>query len=208
MILVALTGGIGSGKSTVSALLAERGALVVDADAIVRELQAAGQPLLGQLAERFGPEIIRPDGSLDRAALAAVAFTDDAALADLNAIVHPAVRAEMARRVEAAAGTDQVVVMDIPLLTVHSGYDYAAVLVVDVPVETAVQRLVEARGMDEADARARIAKQITREERVALADRVIDNSGDRAALEAQVDDVWDWVRRLPPTELRSAETPA
>jgi dephospho-CoA kinase len=208
MILVALTGGIGSGKSTVSALLAERGALVVDADAIVRELQAAGQPLLEQLAERFGPQIIRPDGSLDRAALAAVAFTDDAALADLNAIVHPAVRAEMARRVEAAAVTDQVVVMDIPLLTVHSGYDYAAVLVVDVPIETAVQRLVEARGMDEADARARIGKQITREERLALADRVIDNSGDRAALEAQVDDVWDWVRRLPPTELRRAETPA
>src|SRR5829696_1075530 len=202
MILVALTGGIGSGKSTVSALLGERGALVVDADAIVRELQAAGQPLLEQLAERFGPQIIRPDGSLDRAALAAVAFTDDAALADLNAIVHPAVRAEMARRVEAAAVTDQVVVMDIPLLTVHSGYDYAAVLVVDVPIETAVQRLVEARGMEEADARARIGKQITREERVALADRVIDNSGDRAALEAQVDDVWDWVRRLPPTELR------
>jgi len=208
MILVALTGGIGSGKSTVSALLGERGALVVDADAIVRELQAAGQPLLEQLAERFGPQIIRPDGSLDRAALAAVAFTDDAALADLNAIVHPAVRAEMARRVEAAAVTDQVVVMDIPLLTVHSGYDYAAVLVVDVPIETAVQRLVEARGMEEADARARIGKQITREERVALADRVIDNSGDRAALEAQVDDVWDWVRRLPPTELRQAETPA
>jgi dephospho-CoA kinase len=208
MQTVGLTGGIGSGKSTVSALLGERGALVVDADAIVRELQAAGQPLLEQLAERFGPQIIRPDGSLDRAALAAVAFTDDAALADLNAIVHPAVRAEMARRVEAAAVTDQVVVMDIPLLTVHSGYDYAAVLVVDVPIETAVQRLVEARGMDEADARARIGKQITREERLALADRVIDNSGDRAALEAQVDDVWDWVRRLPPTELRPAETPA
>ena len=197
MILVALTGGIGSGKSTVSALLAERGALIVDADAIVRELQAPGQPLLDRLAERFGASIVRPDGSLDRAALAAVAFTDDAALADLNDIVHPAVRAEMARRVDAAAGTDQVVVMDVPLLTVHAGYEFAATIVVDVPVETAVTRLVGQRGMAEADARARIAKQITREERVALADRVIDNGGDRASLEAQVDDLWEWIHTLP-----------
>jgi dephospho-CoA kinase len=199
MILVALTGGIGSGKSTVSALLAARGALIVDADAIVRELQAPGQPLLEKLADRFGADIIQPDGALDRAALAAVAFTDDAALADLNGIVHPAVRAEMARRVDEVSGTDRVVVMDVPLLTVHAGYDVAATIVVDVPVETAVARLVAQRGMGEADARARIAKQITREERLALADRVVDNSGDRASLEAQVDDLWDWIRRLPPS---------
>ncbi len=196
MRLVALTGGIGSGKSTVSALLAARGALIVDADAIVRELQAPGEPLLDRLAERFGDHIIRPDGSLDRAALAAVAFNDDAALADLNAIVHPAVREEMSRRVADAAHTDRVVVMDVPLLNVRADHDVAAVIVVDVPIETAVQRLVESRGMDEADARARIAKQISREERLAVADRVIDNRGDLASLEAQVDELWDWLQTL------------
>ena len=114
----------------------------------------------------------------------------------------------MARRVEEVAGTDRVVVMDVPLLTVHAGYEFAATIVVDVPVETAVARLVDQRGMGEADARARIAKQITREERLALADRVIDNSGDRASLEAQVDELWDWIRRLPPSAARPAESPA
>ncbi len=203
MRLVALTGGIGSGKSTVSALLAARGALIVDADAIVRELQAPGEPLLDRLAERFGDHIIRPDGSLDRAALAAVAFNDDAALADLNAIVHPAVREEMSRRVADAAHTDRVVVMDVPLLNVRADHDVAAVIVVDVPIETAVQRLVESRGMDEADARARIAKQISREERLAVADRVIDNRGDLASLEAQVDELWDWLQTLPSVDASS-----
>ncbi len=203
MRLVALTGGIGSGKSTVSALLAARGALIVDADAIVRELQAPGEPLLDRLAERFGDHIIRPDGSLDRAALAAVAFNDDAALADLNAIVHPAVREEMSRRVADAAHTDRVVVMDVPLLNVRADHDVAAVIVVDVPIETAVQRLVESRGMEEADARARIAKQISREERLAVADRVIDNRGDLASLEAQVDELWDWLQTLPSVDASS-----
>ncbi len=203
MRLVALTGGIGSGKSTVSALLAARGALIVDADAIVRERQAPGEPLLDRLAERFGDHIIRPDGSLDRAALAAVAFNDDAALADLNAIVHPAVREEMSRRVADAAHTDRVVVMDVPLLNVRADHDVAAVIVVDVPIETAVQRLVESRGMDEADARARIAKQISREERLAVADRVIDNRGDLASLEAQVDELWDWLQTLPSVDASS-----
>ena len=119
MILVGLTGGIGSGKSTVSALLAERGAVIVDADAIVKELQQAGTPLLAALAERFGAGIIRADGALDRPALAAIVFADDAALADLNGIVHPAVREEIARRIDAEADTDHVVVLDTPLLNVH-----------------------------------------------------------------------------------------
>lgn len=201
MRLVALTGGIGSGKSTVSSLLAEHGALVVDADAIVHELQAPGQPLLDRLAERFGAGIIRADGSLDRGALAAVAFSDDEALADLNAIVHPAVRAEMSRRVADASATDRVVVMDVPLLNVRADFDVLGVIVVDIPVELAVERLVEYRGMDEDDARARIAKQITREERLAAADRVIDNSGDLASLRAQVDDVWAWIQTLPPVQV-------
>lgn len=208
MRLVALTGGIGSGKSTVSALLARRGALIVDADAIVHELQAAGQPLLERLAQRFGSDIIRSDGSLDRAALAAVAFSDDAALADLNAIVHPAVREEMSRRVADAMDTHQVVVMDVPLLNVRADYDVAGVIVVDVPVDLAVRRLVEHRGMDEADARARMAKQLSREERLAVADRVIDNRGDLASLEAQVDDLWEWIHTLPPiTAAAPAPTP-
>jgi dephospho-CoA kinase len=197
MILIALTGGIGSGKSVVSAMLVERGAVLVDADAIVHELQRVGAPLLDALAKRFGDEIIRADGSLDRARLAAIAFTDDAALSDLNAIVHPAVRAEIGRRIDAERETEHVVVLDTPLLTVTEGQEFAAIVVVDTPIDVAVRRLVEHRGMDEVDARARIAKQLTREERRANADRVLDNGGDLAALEAQVDALWDWLRTLP-----------
>ena len=194
MILVALTGGIGAGKSTVSQWLAARGAVIIDADAIVRDLQRAPSPMLDELAARFGPEIIRPDGELDRPAMAAIAFNDDSALADLNGIVHPAVRAEIARRIAAEAETDRVVVLDTPLMDVRpDGRDVAAVVVVDVPIETAVERLVTSRGMDEADARARIAKQIGRDERLAKADRVIDNSGDVEALERQLEDLWTWL---------------
>jgi dephospho-CoA kinase len=197
MILVALTGGIGSGKSTVSQRLAARGAVIVDADAIVRELQQAGSPLLDRLADRFGEEILRADGELDRAALAAIAFADDQALADLNAIVHPDVRAEIATRIAAEADTDHVVVVDTPLFEVTSDVEFAAVLVVDVPPDVAVERLIGQRGLTEADARARIAKQIGREERIAKADRVIDNSGDLTALDAQIDELWNWLRDRP-----------
>ena len=193
MFVVALTGGIGSGKSTVSQRLAARGAIVIDADAIVRELQRAGSPLLDRLAERFGAAIIGEDGELDRAALAAIAFNDDAALADLNAIVHPPVRAEIARRIAAEADTDHVVVVDTPLLEVKPDVGFAAVIVVDAPVDVAVERLVAQRGLTERDARARIAKQISREERRAGADWVIDNAGDLTALDAQIDAVWDWI---------------
>ena len=153
----------------------------------MHELQQAGAPLLERLAERFGEHIIRADGSLDRAGLAAIAFHDDRALADLEAIVHPAVRAEIARRIDAERGTDNVVVLDTPLLTVASDHDFAAVVVVDVPIEIAVQRLVQQRGMDEADVRARMAKQLTRDERIAVADHVVDNGGDEAALDAEVE---------------------
>jgi dephospho-CoA kinase len=197
VILVGLTGGIGSGKSTVSAMLAERGAIVLDADAIARELQRAGQPVLASIIERFGDEMLLPDGELDRARLAALVFGDPAALGDLNALVHPAVGVELLRRIEDARGSDAVVVLDSPLLAEHPREGMAATIVVDTPVETAVERLVHQRGMTESDARARIARQIGREERVATADRVIDNSGDRAALESQVDAVWAWLQTLP-----------
>lgn len=198
MILVGLTGGIGSGKSTVSGLLAARGAVVVDADAITRELQAPGQPVLAAIVERFGTEVLTPEGTLDRQALADVVFSDDDALADLNALVHPAVGEEIARRLEAEVGTDHVVVLDVPLLVESGRSDMAALVVVDVDPKVAVARLVDQRGMGADDARARMARQVTREERRARADLVIDNSGDRRALEARVDEVWQELVALPP----------
>jgi dephospho-CoA kinase len=197
VIVVGLTGGIGSGKSTVAQLLARRGAVIVDADAIVHELQQPGSPLLEQLAERFGPEIIAGGGALDRAKLAALAFGDDGAVTDLNTIVHPAVRHEIARRVVANARTDNVVVLDIPLITDRDTYAMAALVVVDVPTEVAVQRVVAERAITEDQVRSRMAAQLPREQRLAMADRVIDNSGDRKALERQVDDVWAWMHTLP-----------
>jgi dephospho-CoA kinase len=205
MILVGLTGGIGSGKSTVSALLAGKGAVVVDADAITRELQQPGQPVLAAIVSRFGTDVLGADGSLDRARLAGIVFTDPAALKELNDIVHPAVGAEIARRVEAERPTDHVVVLDIPLLVEGGRYRAAGLLVVDTPVDVAVARLVEYRGMDEADVRARIGRQATREQRLAVADRVIDNSGDPVSLAAQVDEAWAWMRSLPPEPATAPE---
>lgn len=198
MIVVGLTGGIGSGKSTVAQLLARRGAVIIDADAIVHELQQPGAPLLEELAARFGPEIITADGALDRGKLAALAFGDTDAVADLNGIVHPAVRREIAARVAARARGDDVVVLDIPLIRERGAYDVAALVVVDAPTDLAVERVVASRALTEEQVRARMATQLTREERVQLADRVIDNSGDRADLERQVDDVWAWMHTLPP----------
>ena len=193
MLLVGLTGGIGSGKTSVSSRLAERGAVVVDADAIVRELQAPGQAVLAAMVERFGESILLPDGSLDRQAVADLVFNDDAARADLGAIVHPAVRDEIARRVLDQADTDNVVILDIPLLA-ESGWDgIAGTIVVDLDPEIAVQRLVEFRGFAEADARARIVTQASREERLAKASVVVDNSLDLEHLEAEVGKVWAWI---------------
>jgi dephospho-CoA kinase len=200
MIVVGLTGGIGSGKSTVAAALVERGAVLIDADAIVRELQQPGTPLLTAIAERFGSGIVGADGALDRAALAAVVFSDREALGALNALVHPAVVAEIDSRLGAHRGTDHVVVVDIPLLRDKRRHGMTGVLVVDVPVETAVARLVAQRGLSEADARARVANQISREERLALADHVIDNGGDLEALAAEVDAAWAWIVTQPPAD--------
>jgi dephospho-CoA kinase len=198
MILIGLTGGIGSGKSTVSSLLAKRGAVIIDADAITRELQQPGAPLLGVLAERFGAHIIAADGSLIREELRNIAFSDADALKDLNKIVHPAVATEMDRRMEEVRNTDKVVILDIPLLTENPRKGLCGIVVVDVPVEVQVARLAEFRGMKEEDARAVIAKQATREERIKIADQVIDNSGDLESLQVQVDAVWQWAQQLPP----------
>ena len=191
MILVGLTGGIGSGKSTVSALLAERGGVVIDADAIVHELQRPGQPVLAAMVDRFGDAILTVDGTLDRQAVADVVFTDDAALSDLNAIVHPAVGAEIARRLAVEADTDHVVILDVPLLVESGRDDMTALIVVDVDPEVAIRRLVDQRGMTEADARARMARQASRQDRVARADHVIDNTGPREHLRRRLDEVWD-----------------
>ena len=199
MKLIGLTGGIGSGKSTVSALLAARGAVIVDADAITRDLQRPGMPVFEAIVERFGPEVVSPEGSLDRPALAAVVFGDPDALADLNRLVHPAVGVAIAEAIAASAGTDDVVVLDVPLLVESSKPrdDLAGVLVVDCPVDVAVERVVTSRGMAEGDARARIARQATREQRLARADHVIDNAGLPEALPALVDEAWAWIGTLP-----------
>lgn len=198
MILIGLTGGIGSGKSTVSALLAGHGAVIIDADAITRQLQQAGQPLLQELAERFGSGIITSTGELDRPALAAVAFSDPEALKDLNKIVHPAVAKEMDRQMSEVRNTDKVVVLDIPLLAENPRKGLCGVIVVDVPVELAVHRLVTFRSMSEVDARARIEKQASREKRLEIADQVVDNSGDMESLAKRVSEVWQWAISLPP----------
>jgi dephospho-CoA kinase len=197
VLVVGLTGGIGAGKSTVSALLAAKGALIIDADAITRELQQPGQAVFDAMVERFGPEIVAADGTLDRPAVAAIVFADDQARKDLEAIVHPAVGAEMLNRMQAVADTDHVVVYDVPLLVEAARRGYGAVIVVDVDPEIAVRRLVEQREMSERDARARIANQASREERRAVADRVIDNSGTIDDLQRQVDEVWEWIKTLP-----------
>ena len=187
-----LTGGIGSGKSTVTAMLAERGAVGVDADRLAREAVAPGTPGLRAVVDRFGPAVVAGDGSLDRQALAGVVFDDAAALADLNAIVHPPVRAAIADRLAELATTDALVVLEIPLL-VESGRSYgeSAIIVVDCPEEVALRRLVEDRGMDEADARRRMAAQAPREQRLAVADVVVDNGGTLEDLRAQVDALWN-----------------
>ncbi|HWS48047.1 MAG TPA: dephospho-CoA kinase [Acidimicrobiia bacterium] len=187
--MVGLTGGIGAGKSTVAQLLEQRGAVVVDADAIAREVVEPGTPTLEKLVERFGSDVLAADGSLDRAALAAKAFVSDDTKRDLDAITHPAIGEEFLRRV-AAAPPDGVVIHDVPLLVESTrGYEYAAVIVVESPLEVRLERL-EQRGVDREDARRRISMQATDDERRKVATWVVDNSGDLAHLEAQVDAIW------------------
>lgn len=196
-----LTGGIGAGKSTVAAGLVARGAALIDADAIVRELQAPGGSVLEAMVAHFGESIRTDEGELDRQAVAAIVFADEDQLKALNDIVHPAVGAEMKARREALIDTDAIVVVDIPLLVRADGTrgdrkEYESLLgivVVDCDPEVAIERLVEHRGFAEDDARARIANQASREDRLKVADHVIDNSGDLASLEPQLDTCWAWL---------------
>ncbi len=200
MIVIGLTGGIGSGKSTVASMLAGHGAVVIEADAVVRELQRPGRPVFEAMVARFGTGIVGQDGALDRAAVARVAFAAGdagaAARRDLEAIVHPAVADEVRRRLEEVAGTDRVVVYDVPLLVEAGRTGFAGVGVVAAHPDVAVDRLARQRGMAEADVRARIANQATRQERAAVADRVIDNSGTLDDLREQVSDLWSWLVTL------------
>jgi dephospho-CoA kinase len=199
-ILVGLTGGIGAGKSTVARLLADRGALVLDADVAAREVVAPGTEGLAAVVKEFGDAVLGPDGALDRAALASVVFADPDRRAVLNGIVHPRVRSWMAERV-AAAPTGSVVVQDIPLL-VESGLTslFELVIVVDAADEVRIARLVRDRGMSEAEASARIAAQAPREQRLAAADVVITNDAGLDRLAEQVAALWDrivTIRRAP-----------
>jgi dephospho-CoA kinase len=194
VLRVGLTGGIGSGKSAVSERLAALGAVVLDADEAARAVVEPGTPGLARIAETFGPGVLREDGSLDRAKLAEIVFADEAARAKLNAIVHPLVREHMRAAEQAAvqaAGDGAVIVHDVPLLAEGGrGAEFGLVIVVDVSPEIQVQRLAAQRGMPEDQARARMAAQATRDQRLAVADIVIDNSGTLEDLDRRVAEVW------------------
>lgn len=194
MDVIGLTGGIAAGKSEVAARLAELGAVVIDADRLAREVVEPGTSALAAIAHRFGDAVLAPDGSLDRARLGSIIFTDDAARRDLNAIVHPAVQRRYAELVAEAFArdADAIVVYDVPLLAeARAASEFALVVVVDAPPEVRIDRLVALRGMDRADARARIDAQIPDAERRAMADVVIDASGTREHTLEQVDALWE-----------------
>jgi dephospho-CoA kinase len=195
MLAVGLTGGIGSGKSAVADLLVQHGAVLIDADQVAREVVAPGGPAYQPLIDRFGPGIVAADGTIDRPALAAVAFADEESRLALNSITHPAIGVAMIQARDAHEGTDDIVVLAIPLLTAahRETVKLQKVVVVDTPTDVALERLLSQRGFDRADAEARIRSQISREERAKDADYVLDNSGDRDALEAQVDALWAWL---------------
>jgi dephospho-CoA kinase len=194
MLRVGLTGGIGSGKSTVSARLAELGAVVLDADKAARAVVEPGTPGLAAITAAFGTDVLAADGSLDRAKLAGIVFADEAALGRLNAITHPLIHEHIRAAEEAAiavGGDDVVLVHDVALLAEWGrAKEFDLVIVVDVPAETQLERLTGQRGMTEEQARARMAAQATREQRLAVADIVIDNSGSHEDLDRRVEEVW------------------
>ena len=194
VLRVGLTGGIGAGKSEVSKRLAALGAVLIDADVLAREVVAPGTDGLAEVIAEFGAEVLAADGSLDRPKLGARVFGDDPARARLEAIIHPRVRARAAE-IETAAGPDAVVVHDIPLLVETGQADrFDAVVVVDVPPDVQLARLTGVRGMTADEAEARIRSQATREQRLAVADHVVDNTGGLADLDARVRELWDRLR--------------
>ncbi|MFJ2505194.1 dephospho-CoA kinase [Microbacterium sp. NPDC087592] len=198
MPLIALTGGIASGKSTIARRLAEHGAVIVDADQIVRDVQAPGSPVLERIAETFGATVIDGDGALDRAALGAKVFGDPELLAQLNAIVHPAVREESQRRFDAAftADADAVVVYDVPLLVEARVDDpWDLIVVAHAPAAVRLRRLTELRGMEEKAAQERIDAQVSDERRLAIADVVIDTAGTLERTHEQTDALWERLRQ-------------
>lgn len=197
MILIGLTGGIGSGKSTVASLLSEFGAVIIDGDRVARDLQQPNSPALEEIGETF-PGVVDATGGLDRPKLAQIVFGDPDRLGQLNRIMLPKIRAEIERRIDEFRGTDSIVVLDFPLLAEHPRDDLDGVVVVDVPEDVAVSRLVELRKMSETDARARISRQASREDRRKIADRVIDNTHDLAALQVAVREAWEWISQLSP----------
>ncbi|TAM69915.1 MAG: dephospho-CoA kinase [Microbacteriaceae bacterium] len=195
MHLIALTGGIASGKSTVAARLAQHGAVVVDADLLAREVVEPGTPALRAIVERFGPGVLTADGSLDRAALARIVFSDEQSRHDLNAVTHPAVwrRARELFAQAEASNPDAVVVYDVPLLAEAAEgrpLHFDRVVVAHAPAETRIRRLVELRGFSETDAAARVAAQASDEERLAFADVVVDTGGSLEHTMHQTDDLW------------------
>ncbi|HEY4397814.1 MAG TPA: dephospho-CoA kinase [Acidimicrobiia bacterium] len=208
MLLVGLTGGIGAGKSTVAELLAARGAVIIDADQVARAVVEPGQPALTKIVERFGDSILDGDGRLSRGALAKVAFADDESRRDLEAITHPAINEEFSRRV-AEAPSDAIVVLDVPLLAESEQArkrPYQTVIVVEAPRDVRLARL-EARGVERADAEARMAAQANDDERRKIATYVLDNAGGRDSVERQVDDVWrDLQRRQRDDQDRASAT--
>ncbi len=191
MVRVGLTGGVASGKSTVSAILRDLGAVVIDADVLAREVVAPGTDGLAEVVEAFGADVLTADGQLDRPALGGKVFADEEARRRLEAIIHPRVRARAAE-LEAQAAPDAVVVHDIPLLAeTGQANTFDAVIVVDVPVETQVRRMMHERDLSRADAEARVAAQASREDRRAVATYVIDNTGTREDLRDRVAEVFD-----------------
>jgi dephospho-CoA kinase len=205
MILVGLTGGIGSGKSTVSQMLADRGAIIIDGDAIARELQRSGTAVFAAMVERFG-DVVGADGQLDRAKIASIVFADAQALTDLNKIVHPAIGVEMMRRISEMRNTDAIAILDFPLLAESPRKGLSGVIVVDIDPEIAIERVVRDRGMKASDVQARINKQASRQDRLAIADRVLDNSGTKEDLVRQVEDAWEWIATLPDAGPDAGET--
>tara|TARA_B100000686_G_C16733569_1_gene942242 strand:+ start:18 stop:656 length:639 start_codon:yes stop_codon:yes gene_type:complete len=193
---VGLTGGIGSGKSTVAKMFVDRGCILIDADAIVRQIQEPGKPVFDAIKEQWGEGVVSEDGSLDRAAIAKIVFNSKDDLATLNGIVHPVVVKKIEKLRRRFFETDKIVVLDIPLLLESQNYSLDTIVVVDIEPALAISRLVKYRNFTEADARQRMQNQITSEERCAVASWIIRNNSSVDDLEAEVERCWKWLKRI------------